>query len=200
MAHSVTMTVRMVAIHGSARPRGNSRILLDGAIEAAKEARPDLTVQFVRAYETRVDPCIACDGCNEDGVGCSRRGDAWHPIETALREADALLIASPVYFMGLPAPLKAMVDRLQALWWYREGGGRVAINEGPFRRAGLILVAAGDDQVFRPSQRVARAAVNTLDFELVDEVLAGGLEEAGGASKRGELVAVARELGKRMVE
>lgn len=194
------MTVRIVAIHGSARPQGNSRNLLDEAIEAAKEARPDLTVHFVRAYEARVDPCIECDGCNEDEVGCSRRGDAWHPIETALREADALLIASPVYFMGLPAPLKAMVDRLQALWWYREKGGQVANNLAPFRRAGLILVAAGDDQVFRPSQRVARAAINTLDFELVGKVLASGLEEAGEASNREDLMAAARNLGKRMVE
>ena len=190
----------MVAIHGSARPRGNSRGLMDAALEAAREARTDLAVQVVRAYEARVDPCIACDRCNEDDVGCSRKGDTWHTIETALREADVLLIASPVYFMGLPAPVKSMVDRLQALWWYRERGGQVATNEGPFRRAGVILVAAGDDQVFRPSRRVAKAAVSTLGFELVDVVLAGGLEGPGEASGRETVLTAVRELGRKLVE
>jgi multimeric flavodoxin WrbA len=194
------MTLLVTAIHGSARPSGNSRTLMDIALDAAREARPDMEVHVVRAYQARVDPCIGCDRCNEGEVGCSQTGDAWHAVETALRETDVLLIASPVYFMGLPAPVKAMVDRLQALWWYRERGGQVATNRGPFRRAGLILVAAGDGEVFDPSRRVAKAAVNTLGFELTGVVMAGGLEGPTDASSREELIAAARDLGRRLVE
>jgi multimeric flavodoxin WrbA len=194
------MTLRMVAIHGSARRAGNSRCLLDQAVDAARETRPDLEVTVVRAYEADVNPCLACEGCNEDEVGCSVGGDGWHQLEDALRSADVLLIASPVYFMGLPAPVKAIVDRLQALWWYRERGGKVATNEGPFRRGGLILVAAGEGSVFSPSRRVALAALNTLGFELVGEILAGGLEGPGDAGSGDDLVERARELGVRLVE
>jgi multimeric flavodoxin WrbA len=190
----------MVAIHGSARASGNSRTLLDVAVARARELRPDMTVELVRAYGADVDPCIACGGCSEDQVGCTVGGDGWAPIEDALRSADILLLSSPVYFMGLPAPVKAMVDRLQALWWHRERGGQVATNEGPFRRAGLILVAAGDGKVFQSSHRVAMAAINTLGLTLRAELMAGGLEGPGDARARPELMNKARELGARLVE
>jgi multimeric flavodoxin WrbA len=194
------MAIRMVAIHGSARDPSNSGRLLEEAILAAQDQRPELEVELIRAYDTKVDPCIACDACNEDQVGCFRKHDEWHRIEPLLRSADVLVIASPVYFMGLPAPVKAIVDRLQALWWYREGGGQVATNEGPFRRAGLILVAAGKDGVFVPSRRVAKAAINTLGFDLHVELLAGGLEDPDVETTRPELLKEAHELGQRLVE
>jgi multimeric flavodoxin WrbA len=195
------MTLRLLAIHGSARPHGNSRRLLDEVLESATAARADAGVETVRAYEAGVDPCIACDGCNEDDVGCVRHGDGWAPLETSLRAADALVLASPVYFMGLPAPVKAIVDRLQALWWYRERGGTVATNEGPFRRAVLVLTAAGEgEEAFVPSRRMAMAAFNTLGFETVGTLLAGGLENAGEVEGRPELLEEARRLGVLLVE
>jgi multimeric flavodoxin WrbA len=194
------MPLKMVAIHGSARASGNSWTLLQAAVDAAREARPDMEVDIVRAYKAHVNPCIACKGCNEDQVGCTVGGDGWAPIEASLRSADVLLLSSPVYFMGLPAPVKAIVDRLQALWWYRERGGQVATNEGPFRRAGLILVAAGDEGTFKHSHRVARAAINTLGFDLHAELMAGGLEEPEDAAARPELVSDARRMGARLVE
>ena len=81
-----------------------------------------------------------------------------------------------------------------------EKGGQVATNEGPFRRAGLILVAAGDDQVFKPSRRTAVAAMNTLGFDLHAELMAGGLEEPEEAGARPQLIEQARFLGARLVE
>ncbi len=173
---------------------------MDEAVDKAKELRPDLEVEIVRAYDADVNPCIACDGCNEDQVGCTVGGDGWQALEERLRSADVLLIASPVYFMGLPAPVKAIIDRLQALWWHRERGGTVATNEGPFRRGGLILVAAGGEDTFTPSRRMAKAAFNTLGFELRGEMLAGGLEGPEDASTRSEMIERARELGSRLVE
>lgn len=194
------MTIRLVAIHGSARTRGNSRALLEAALDGAREARGDIDVKVVRAYDADVNPCIACAGCNEDRPGCTVGGDGWAPLEEALRSADVLLLASPVYFMGLPAPVKAIVDRLQALWWHRERGGDVATNLGPFRRAGIILVAAGGEGAFKPSRRVAMAAVNTLGFSLEGEMMAGGLEGPDDAGSRQDLLDEARALGARLVE
>ena len=193
------MTVRMLAIHGSARADGNSRALLGVLLSAATAAQPDVEVELVRAYDSGVDPCIDCGECEEGRVGCVRHRDGWHALESALRAADVLVIATPVYFMGPPSPLKAIIDRLQALWWYRERGGEVATNPGPFRRAGLILTAAGDDTVFAPTRRIVVAALNTLEFALVGAVLGGGLEEPGDASSRDDLLDLARGLGDDLV-
>lgn len=189
-----------MAIHGSARRRGNSRRLLDELVAATSEARPDLEWRHVHAYSADVDPCIACGGCEEDQVGCVQEHDGWHELEGALRAADVLVLASPVYFMGLPAPVKAMIDRLQAMWWHRERGGQVATNTGPFRRAALILTAAGDEGTFSPSRRMAKAAFNTLRFEQVGEVLGGDLEGEDDTAPRDDLLEAARELGRKLVE
>lgn len=193
--------IELLAIHGSARPLGSSRRLMEEVIVGAKEARPDVRERVVRAYEARVAPCIACARCEGEQVGCAVMDDGWSALETALRSADALLIASPVYFMGLPAPLKAIVDRLQAMWWYRERGGRVATNGGPFRRGALVLTAGGDgEEAFTPARRVAKAAFNTLGFEVVGTLLAGGQETPGDLDGRPELLERARELGRRLVQ
>ena len=191
--------VRMLAIHGSARKMGNSRTLLDELITAVTLAHDDVEVERVSAYEAGVDPCIACGACEEDQVGCVREGDNWHTIEASLRAADVLVMAAPVYFMGLPAPVKAMIDRLQALWWYRQRGGKVATNKGSFRRAGLILTAAGEGTTFTPSRRMAIAAFNTLGFELAGVVLGDGLEGPGEAQGRADLLGAARQLGEDLV-
>jgi multimeric flavodoxin WrbA len=193
------MTVRMIVIHGSARDDGNSRTLCEALCEAATSSRPDVEVEIVRAYDAGVDPCIDCGGCEEDQVGCIHQRDGWHDLESKLRAADVLVIATPVYFMGPPAPLKAMIDRLQALWWHRERGGTVATNTGPFRRGGLVLTAAGEEAVFAPSRRIALAALNTLGFDLVGIVLGDGLEEPGDASLREDLLDKARRLGEDLV-
>ena len=198
------MKVRLVAIHGSARRVGNSRDLLEAVLEGARGARPaaDLEVELVEAYRVSVGPCAVCDACEgeEASEGCAVQDDDWPRIEGLLRGADALVLASPVYFMGLPAPLKAIVDRLQAVWALRERGGRVATNGGPFRRAAVVLCAAGGREAFRGAKAEAMAALRTLEFEVVGEVLAEGLEDMGEAAARPELLGRARELGRKLVE
>ena len=202
------MKVHLVAMHGSARRGGNSKVLLEAVLEGARGARPTgLEVELVEAYRVDVGPCTDCEACLAPGAvagagagGCTVEGDDWPRIEALLRGADALVVASPVYFMGLPAPLKAIVDRLQAVWALRERGGRVGTNEGPFRRAAVVLCAAGGREAFRGARAEALAALGTLQFEVVGELLAEGLEDAGEASARSELLERARALGRALVE
>ena len=193
------MSLEVVAIHGSSRRRGNSRRLLDELLEAAADARPDIHVELVEAYHVDVAPCIGCNVCQREEGGCARTDDDWHRIEGMLRAADVLVIASPIYFRGLPAPLKTLVDRLQGLWWLREKGGTVPENAGPFRRAAVVLTAAGKGSVLDPGRAEAVAAVNTLGFERVGTILAGGLEGADDASGRAGLLQEASELGRTLV-
>ncbi len=199
MPPSVDMAPRLVAVHGSARPGGNSRRLLEELIEAVRSAEPAVSVELVQAYGVDVGPCTNCAQCEEGGEGCTIDGDEWPRIEAALRAADLLVIASPVYFKGLPAPLKALVDRLQAMWWLRERGGRVATNEGPYRRAAIILTAAGREPMFKGARGTAVAALNTLGFETVGALLAGGMEGSNDAAGREDLLEQARALGRALV-
>ncbi len=190
----------LVALLGSPR-RGNSRALLDAVVEGARSARPDVEVHVVEAYGVRVGPCDACRACEgpDASEGCATEDDDWPRIEALLRAADALVVASPVYFRGLPAPLKAIVDRLQAMWMLRERGGRVAANAGPHRRAAVVLVAGQGRGMFDGARGEVSAATRTLGFEAAGELLAEGLEGSADASGRPDLLNRARALGRALL-
>lgn len=68
------------------------------------------TVTVLEAYKAAIKPCIHCGYCKHT-QGCVY--DDFQVIDTALREADFLVVASPVYGLGFPAPLKAIFDRTQ---------------------------------------------------------------------------------------
>ena len=57
-----------------------------------------------------VRPCEACDKCSSDAWRCPIEDDAV-PILRKLVEADAMIVGSPVYFGGVTAQLKALIDR-----------------------------------------------------------------------------------------
>lgn len=100
---------RVLAILGSPRPAGVSAQLLDAFLEALPEA----DVTRFSCYERPPIPCDDCRYCTKR-EGCSKRDlDSFYE---ALEEADLLVIATPVYHLSFPAPLKALIDRLQRYW------------------------------------------------------------------------------------
>lgn len=66
--------------------------------------------EIFSAYEINALPCIDCGYCAKN-EGCAR-GDLKF-LYRAVEEADILIFASPVYFLSLPAPAKAVMDRMQ---------------------------------------------------------------------------------------
>jgi multimeric flavodoxin WrbA len=100
--------MKIVAVLGSPRPQGNSNTLARTFLEAARE----------RGAETREFPlnrmkfqgCQACMACKTQSETCSLVDDLAKVLE-AIREADVLVLASPVYFGDLSGQLKAFFDR-----------------------------------------------------------------------------------------
>jgi multimeric flavodoxin WrbA len=87
-----------------------------------------------------IKPCQDCGGCQETGV-CVWKDDMTL-ITSAIRESDRLILASPVFFFGLSAQAKAMIDRCQAFWCEKYLLKR-PIPEGPHGRKGLLLLVGG---------------------------------------------------------
>lgn len=67
-------------------------------------------VEFFSAYEINAHPCTDCAYCAKND-GCSFSD--LNLLYKALEEADVLIFASPLYFLSLPAPAKAIMDRMQ---------------------------------------------------------------------------------------
>ncbi|MEM2942634.1 MAG: flavodoxin family protein [Candidatus Bathyarchaeia archaeon] len=103
--------MRVLGVVGSPRRGGNTEILVDEVLRAARDAGAD--VEKILLNELEIKPCRA-----ECSDYCKRKGyckidDDMLPLYDKLFESDALVLGTPVYWYGPSAQLKAFIDR-----WY----------------------------------------------------------------------------------
>jgi multimeric flavodoxin WrbA len=130
--------MKIIAFHGSPRVDGNSHILLKEVLKAIDKSQHK--IQLFRLNEMNIRPCQNCGGCEETGL-CVVKDDMGE-VYDAIREADRVIVASPIFFFGLSAQTKIMIDRCQAFWCEKYLLKR-PIPEGPYRRKGLLLLVGG---------------------------------------------------------
>jgi hypothetical protein len=134
----MSSNLKITAFMGSPRRGGNTDILLAEAVRAVEAAGVSVTV--FRAAEMNVSGCTNCGGCDSTGV-CVIEDDM-SEVYAAIRESSRFIVASPVFFFGLPAQMKCVVDRCQALWCEKYLLGR-PIPEGGAGRRGLLIMPGG---------------------------------------------------------
>jgi len=130
--------LKILVFHGSPRIEGNTDILLNEAIRGIREGGHDIRV--FKLNFMNIKPCQDCGGCEKTGT-CIINDDMGE-IYDALREADRMILASPIFFFGLSAQSKAMIDRCQS-FWCEKYLLKKTIPEGPFGRKGLLLLVGG---------------------------------------------------------
>lgn len=113
------MPVKVLGICGSPVKDGNTELLLSEALSAAKAAG-DVEIDTMLLHGKNIKDCVHCNWCvtrQEKGKFCSQQDDMTllYPI---VMEADALLVATPVYFGRLSGRLANFLDRLRV---FREG-------------------------------------------------------------------------------
>jgi multimeric flavodoxin WrbA len=99
----------ILGIVGSARPWGNSELLVRQALQGAKAE--GVTAQMIRLTNLRLEPCTGCMRCVIGGKPCRLADDMDWLIE-AIRAADGLVLAAPTYFLGPAAVIKLVLDRM----------------------------------------------------------------------------------------
>ena len=103
--------MRIVVLTGSPRKNGNSNYLAEQFIKGAKETGHDI-FRFDCAFK-RVEPCHACNRCGMNGT-CIYDDD-FLELRPHLINADMVVFASPMYYFGLSAQLKRVIDRFYAI-------------------------------------------------------------------------------------
>ena len=103
--------MKILVLTGSPRKNGNSATLADHFIKGAKEAGHSVE-RFDAAFK-KVHPCIACNSCGMDGP-CVFKDD-FEFVRRHIIEADCVVFATPMYYFGISAQLKAVIDRFYAI-------------------------------------------------------------------------------------
>ena len=102
----------ILIISASGRKGGNSDLLCDQFAKGAREAGH--TVEKIRLAEKKIGYCTGCYACRKLGK-CIQNDDANALVEKML-SADAIVLATPVYFYSMNAQLKALIDRTVSRW------------------------------------------------------------------------------------
>ena len=190
--------LRLVGIFGSPRRDGNSDILLNSAIKGAESSGAGVEKIIIR--DLKIAPCNSCGGCWEKG-DCVINDDM-QKIYPKLVDADGIIVASPIYFMGVSAQLKAFIDRCQA-FWARKYVLHMPIREGGRVAKGFFIATAARDTgegLFTGAVKTIKAFFHVLDTQYVGDILCAGLEEKGDAGKKQELLQQAFDAGKQLVK
>ena len=130
--------MKVAAFNGSPRAGGNIEILLAETIRPIADAGFD--VAKFTLNEMNIRPCQDCGGC--EGTGRCVRTDDMALIADAIRASDRFILASPIFFFGLSAQAKTMIDRCQA-FWCEKYLLKQPIPEGENGRKGLLLLVGG---------------------------------------------------------
>ena len=103
--------MKILVLTGSPRKNGNSATLADSFIRGAKEAGHSIE-RFDAAFK-KVHPCIACNSCGMNGP-CVFKDD-FEFVRKHIIEADCVVFATPMYYFGISAQLKSVIDRFYAI-------------------------------------------------------------------------------------
>lgn len=120
----------ILVLTGSPHREGSSALLAESFVRGAQEAGHHVA-RFDAAF-CRIGPCVACDGCAETGV-CVLK-DEFEALRPHLLAADLVVFVTPLYYFGMSAQLKRVIDRFYS------------VNSQLMESAkqAMLLVTAGD--------------------------------------------------------
>ena len=176
--------MKILVLTGSPRKNGNSATLADNFIKGAEEAGHTV-VRFDAAFK-KVHPCIACNKCGMDGP-CIFKDD-FDFVRENIVDADAVVFATPMYYFGISAQLKAVIDRFYAL------NGKI---HRPKKAVLLMTYANSAASEAEPIKKHYEVLLNYLGWQDAGQVIASGVWPVG-AIKNTTYPQKAYELGKRI--
>ena len=152
---------------GSPRKGGNTDLLVEAF---AKSASQKHHVEIVSVHDYKVNPCMGCNACFRNKSNACVQKDDMSLIYEKMSRADMLVIASPVYFYGLSAQLKAVIDRLH----------NPIRDTFRLKKMALLLVGAATlPELFDSILAQYRLCLNFFKLEDAGHVLVRGVKDKG---------------------
>ena len=176
--------MKILAISGSPRKDGNTVILLNEALKGAKQE--GATTELYSASGKTIAPCDACISCRK--TGRCRIDDDMQELYPKLREADGIIIGTPIYLYTMAAQTKAIIDRTFCL---DHNQAALANKVG-----GIVVVAASLGVL----QAVKDLYFYFISMQMLPANFIGAYANAKGEAKNLEKCLIAAyDLGRQMV-
>jgi multimeric flavodoxin WrbA len=185
--------MKLLGIYGSPRAGGNTEMLLDQALKGATDAGAE--VGSIRCCDLNIEGCAECGGC--ENTGACIIDDDMQQVYPLLLQADAIILASPIFFYGITAQAKAVIDRCQAMWC-RRLLETTEKKRNEIKGSGyLILVGATKgSNLFEGAELVAKYFYDALHLKYQGGLLVRSVEGKGDIADHPVELKRAYQLGK----
>lgn len=154
--------MKIVILMGSPNPKGSTSILAESFKKGAEEGGH--TVEQIDVCRLNVNPCTGCVACGYEG-DCVQNDDN-ERIRKALLGCDMVVFATPLYYYGMSAQLKAVVDRFCSY--------NSSLNRRHLKSALLTVAWNADDWTFDALTAHYKTLVRYIHFEDMGMVLGYG--------------------------
>ena len=172
----------ILGLQGSPRKRGNTDTFLSTFMDKAAQA--GAATQTIQTATAGIVPCKGCGYCETHGRCVIADDPMSTTIYGLLRQADLVVAATPVYFYGMSAQLKVLVDRCQTLW-SRKYTCKLEDPLASSRKGMLFSVAASHGrQIFDGVHLTARYFFDAIDAHPVQAITYRGIEAKGDLRQR----------------
>ncbi len=182
---------KVLILKGSPRPNGNSAALADQVAEGARSG--GAFVESFILHRMNIQPCDGCNTCESMIDGYCIIHDDMQILYPKLIEADAVLIASPVYWFNVSAQTKLLIDRIHAL-------GSAENNLLTGKQFGIVLTYEDADPFISGAINPIRSFQDMFRYLRIDFVgmVYGAARDIGDIQKKPEIMEQAFQLGQKM--
>jgi arsenate reductase (thioredoxin) len=163
----------ILGLQCSPRKKGNTHFLLSTFMQAA--AQRGAATRVIAAAERNIQPCKEFVVCERKGT-CPIDDDMAAEVYGLLRQAEVVVLATPIFFYNMTAQLKALVDRCQT-FWARKYRLKLTDPLKATRRGFLLSVAATRGKtLFDGLQLTAKYFFDAVDARFEGSLLYRGIE------------------------
>jgi multimeric flavodoxin WrbA len=187
--------MKVLGIMGSPRRQSNTEILLDKALEGAREAGAE--VEKVLVLKLKISPCLEIYACRKDG-NCAIKDDM-QLLYKKLLEADHIVFASPIFFYGITSQTKAVVDRCQALWVRRHVLGMGKEDKRERRGVFISIGATRGKKLFDGAVLTVKYFFDAIGVKYSGDLLVRGIDNKGQIGEHPAALEDAFRFGQELV-
>jgi multimeric flavodoxin WrbA len=184
--------MKIVAVLGSPRPKGNSALMAEAFLTAAREQGADTEVYLLN--QMNIHGCQGCGKCKTDSEICVVDDDL-KQVYDSIRGADILVLASPVYFGDLSGQLKCFWDRTYALI-----NPDFSTRLAPGKKSVMFLAQANpNEDMFDDIHPRYERWLKMFGFNDNYQIRAVGVRDAGVVKDQPETLEQAKKLAQELV-
>lgn len=196
------MPIKVLAFAGSPRRGGNSETLLDWVLDAMRR-EPDVMIEKVPLDEADVHPCRGCNACEKLNK-CVQR-DGMDVLHDKIVSCNILILAAPIFCMGINSQSKALIDRFQ-VFRSRKYVLRLPVVQPELKgkRLGIFISTAGQqwDYVFDGAVPTVKCFFHVVDIRDKDisYLMVNGVDEKGAVLSHPSAKKDAEQLARNVID